>query len=204
MYAKYGKRTLDLLLSAVALVILSPLLLALCVIGVFAMKGSPFFFQTRPGLREKPFRLIKLRTMTNAKGPDGQLLPDAQRLTAYGHFLRAASLDELPELINILKGDMALVGPRPLLMEYLPLYTQQQRRRHEVRPGLTGLAQINGRNATTWEQRFAWDLRYIEKISLREDLRIVLRTVGSVLRREGISGENCATMQKFEGTKAEK
>ncbi len=204
MYAKFWKRILDLLCAAAALLLLSPLLLALICLGAVCMKGSPFFLQTRPGLKEKPFRLLKLRTMSNARDSGGQLLPDEKRLNRYGRFLRASSLDELPELINILKGDMALVGPRPLLMEYLPLYSEAQRHRHDVRPGLTGLAQVNGRNAVSWEERFDWDLRYINSISLRGDLRILLKTVGAVLRREGISAENSATMEKFTGTKTEK
>ena len=203
MYARFWKRVLDLLISAAALLLLSPLLLVLSCVGAVAMGGSPFFLQTRPGLREKPFRLIKLRTMSNARDGEGRLLPDGQRLNRYGRFLRSSSLDELPELLNILKGDMSLVGPRPLLMEYLPLYSEAQRHRHDLRPGLTGLAQVNGRNAQSWEERFAWDLRYVRGVSLRLDLRILLKTVGAVLRREGISAENSATMEKFTGTKTE-
>ena len=203
MYASFWKRVLDLLISAAALLLLSPLLLVLSCVGAVAMGGSPFFLQTRPGLREEPFRLIKLRTMSNARDGEGRLLPDEQRLNRYGRFLRSTSLDELPELINILKGDMSLVGPRPLLMEYLPLYNESQRHRHDLRPGLTGLAQVNGRNAQSWEERFALDLRYVRDVSLRLDLRILLKTVGSVLRRGGISAENSATMEKFTGTKTE-
>ena len=195
MYARFWKRVLDLLISAAALLLLSPLLLVLSCVGAVAMGGSPFFLQTRPGLREEPFRLIKLRTMSNARDGEGRLLPDEQRLNRYGRFLRSTSLDELPELINILKGDMSLVGPRPLLMEYLPLYNESQRHRHDLRPGLTGLAQVNGRNAQSWEERFALDLRYVRDVSLRLDLRILLKTVGAVLRREGISAENSATMK---------
>ena len=203
MYASFWKRVLDMLISAAALLLLSPLLLVLSCVGAIAMGGSPFFLQTRPGLREEPFRLIKLRTMSNARDGEGRLLPDEQRLNRYGRFLRSTSLDELPELINILKGDMSLVGPRPLLMEYLPLYNESQRHRHDLRPGLTGLAQVNGRNAQSWEERFALDLRYVRDVSLRLDLRILLKTVGAVLRREGISAENSATMEKFTGTKTE-
>ena len=203
MYASFWKRVLDLLISAAALLLLSPLLLVLSCVGAVAMGGSPFFLQTRPGLREEPFRLIKLRTMSNARDGEGRLLPDEQRLNRYGRFLRSTSLDELPELINILNGDMSLVGPRPLLMEYLPLYNESQRHRHDLRPGLTGLAQVNGRNAQSWEVRFALDLRYVRDVSLRLDLRILLKTVGAVLRREGISAENSATMEKFTGTKTE-
>lgn len=200
MYSKFVKRLLDLLLSLTALILLSPLLLLLTGIGAVVMRGNPFFTQLRPGLREKPFRLIKFRTMTNQRDADGALLPDALRLNQYGRFLRAASLDELPELINILKGDMSLVGPRPLLMEYLEYYNDSQRRRHDVRPGLTGLAQVHGRNAQTWEERFEWDLQYVEQLCFSLDVRIVLKTVVAVLRHEGISGENSATMEKFKGS----
>lgn len=200
MYSKFVKRLLDLLLSLTALILLSPLLLLLTGIGAVVMRGNPFFTQLRPGLREKPFRLIKFRTMTNQRDADGALLPDALRLNQYGSFLRAASLDELPELINILKGDMSLVGPRPLLMEYLEYYNDSQRRRHDVRPGLTGLAQVHGRNAQTWEERFEWDLQYVEQLCFSLDVRIVLKTVVAVLRHEGISGENSATMEKFKGS----
>lgn len=200
MYAKCLKRVLDLLLSFTALVLLSPLLLLLTVLGAVAMRGNPFFTQLRPGLREKPFRMLKLRTMSNQRDASGELLPDELRLNRYGKLLRATSLDELPELINILKGDMALVGPRPLLMEYLDYYNESQRHRHDVRPGLTGLAQVHGRNAQTWEERFAWDLRYVKEISFALDLRIVLKTVVAVLRHEGISAENSATMEKFKGS----
>ena len=200
MYATCFKRLLDFLISLFAVLLLSPLLLLLILVGAVAMRGNPFFTQLRPGLREKPFRLLKLRTMTNAKGPEGDYLPDEQRLTGYGKFLRATSLDELPELINILKGDMAFVGPRPLLMEYLDYYNDTQRHRHDVRPGLTGLAQVHGRNAQSWEERFVWDLPYISHITFRGDCRIVLQTVRAVLRHEGINAENSATMEKFKGT----
>ena len=200
MYSKFVKRLLDLLLSFTALILLSPLLLLLTAVGAFAMGGNPFFTQLRPGLREKPFRLIKFRTMTNQRDQNGELLPDAVRLNRYGRLMRAASLDELPELINILKGDMSLVGPRPLLMEYLSLYNDSQRHRHDVRPGLTGLAQVHGRNAQTWEERFEWDIRYVRDLSFSLDLRILLQTVVAVLRHEGISGENSATMEKFKGS----
>ena len=200
MYAKCFKRPLDLFLSLLALLLLSPLLLLLTVIGIWAMKGSPFFTQIRPGLHEKPFRLIKFRSMTNAKSADGKLLPDEQRLTRYGRLLRSSSLDELPELINILKGDMSVVGPRPLLMQYLPLYTPEQARRHEVRPGFTGLAQVHGRNAISWEEKFAWDVQYVDHVSFLGDCRIVLETVRIVLKREGISSETSATMEEFRGS----
>jgi lipopolysaccharide/colanic/teichoic acid biosynthesis glycosyltransferase len=164
------------------------------------MKGNPFFTQLRPGKNEKIFKLIKFRTMTNEKDKDGNLLPDEKRLTGYGKFLRSTSLDELPELLNILKCDMAIVGPRPLLVQYLPLYNDRQKLRHNVRPGLTGLAQVNGRNSLTWEQKFEDDVTYIENITFIGDIKIIFKTAISVLKREGISSENNATMEDFKGT----
>lgn len=187
MYAHVWKRALDFVLSLLAVLALSPILLILTVTGACFMRGNPFFTQLRPGWNEKLFRLIKFRTMTNAKGKNGELLSDDERLTKYGRLLRSTSLDELPELFNILKGDMALVGPRPLLPEYLPYYTEEERHRHDLRPGLTGLAQINGRNAIdSWESRFAYDLEYVRSCSLRLDLSILLKTLGKVLRRSDI------------------
>lgn len=199
MYAKYIKRMLDFLLSLCALLVLSPVLLVLIVVTAVKMKGNPFFTQLRPGKDEKIFRLIKLRTMTCEKDQDGNLLPDAQRLTKYGKLLRSTSLDELPELINILKGDMSIVGPRPLLVKYLPLYNEEQRHRHDVRPGLTGWAQVNGRNAISWEEKFRMDVEYVNRISFAMDVKIVLQTVGKIFRREGISSETSATMEEFVG-----
>lgn len=190
MYKKYLKRILDFCLSLLALLVLSPVLLVLTVVGAAVMGGNPFFTQLRPGKDEKIFKLIKFRSMTNKKDADGKLLPDEQRLTKYGKLLRSTSLDELPELINILKGDMSLVGPRPLLVEYLPYYTQEERHRHDVRPGLTGLAQVNGRNNLTWEQKFAYDLEYIDRLSLRNDVAILLKTVGKVLKKSDIAVGN--------------
>ena len=184
MYAKYGKRILDAVLSFCALTVLSPVLLVLIVLGAVMMKGNPFFTQLRPGKDEKIFRLIKFRSMTCEKDQDGNLLPDEQRLNRYGKLLRSTSLDELPELINILKGDMSLVGPRPLLVEYLPYYTREEKRRHTVRPGLTGLAQVSGRNALQWEDKFAYDLRYVREVSLLFDIRIIFMTVQKAFRRE--------------------
>lgn len=201
MYANFFKRVIDFLLSLIALCILSPVLLILIVLGVIKMKGNPFFTQLRPGKNEKIFRLIKFRTMTCEKDKDGNLLPDEQRLTKYGKVLRSTSLDELPELINILIGNMSIVGPRPLLVEYLPLYNERQRRRHEVRPGLTGLAQVNGRNSLTWEQKFEDDVKYIDKLTFISDMKIILKTAAKVLRREGISAEGAATVIPFTGTK---
>lgn len=200
MYAKFFKRFFDIVLSFFALLALSPILLLLIIIGAFAMKGNPFFTQERPGKDEKIFRLIKFRTMTCEKDANGQLLPDDKRLTAYGKFLRKTSLDELPELINIFLGHMSIVGPRPLLVQYLPLYNQRQRHRHDVRPGLTGLAQAKGRNGISFEERFELDLEYIKNLSLKLDIYIILLTVKSVLKREGISSQTSETMEFFTGT----
>lgn len=204
MYAKHFKRPLDFILSFLALSILSPILLLLTAIGLFAMKGNPFFTQERPGKDEKIFKLIKFRTMTCEKDAAGNLLPDDVRLTAYGKFLRKTSLDELPELINILLGHMSIVGPRPLLVQYLPLYNARQKRRHDVRPGLTGLAQVRGRNGISFEERFELDLDYIQHLSLKNDIGIIFETVKTVLKREGISSETSETMEFFTGTPEEK
>ena len=187
MYAKFLKRPLDFLLALASVVILSPLYLALTGIGAIMMKGNPFFTQARPGRREKIFRLVKFRTMTNGRGPDGKLLPDAERLNGYGRFLRASSLDELPELFNILAGQMALVGPRPLLVQYLPWYTEEEKHRHDVRPGLTGLAQVKGRNRIGWDERLAYDAEYVRNITFTGDLRIVLETFRKVFTREDLA-----------------
>lgn len=187
MYAKYFKRLIDFVLSLLALLALSPVLLILIVLGAVKMKGNPFFTQLRPGKDEKIFRLIKFRTMTCEKDAAGNLLPDEKRLTKYGKILRSTSLDELPELINILVGDMSIVGPRPLLVEYLPYYTQEERHRHDLRPGLTGWAQINGRNNIgSWEERFQFDLEYIRKCSLLFDIKILFLTVIKVFKRADI------------------
>lgn len=197
MYANCFKRVLDFLLSLCALTVLSPLLLALTVIGAIAMKGNPFFTQLRPGKDERIFKLIKFRTMTCETDADGKPLPDEQRLTAYGKFLRASSLDELPELFNILIGDMSIVGPRPQLVRDMVFMTPEQRLRHTVRQGLTGLAQVNGRNNMTWEQKLTYDLQYIENITLIEDVKIILKTVGKVFRQDGINEEGNATAEDF-------
>ena len=201
MYAKYIKRILDFVLSLGALLMLSPVLLVLTVLGAWKMKGNPFFTQQRPGKDEKIFKLIKFRSMTCEKDSRGNLLPDEQRLTRYGKLLRATSLDELPELINILKGDMSIVGPRPLLVKYLPLYNQEQKHRHDVRPGLTGWAQVNGRNTLSWEDKFRHDVWYVRNISFGLDVKILFMTVKKVFVREGISAEDSATMEAFTGTK---
>ena len=200
MYEKYIKRLLDFTLSLCGLICLSPVLLVLTVLGAYKMKGNPFFTQARPGKDEKIFHLIKFRSMTCEVDANGNPLPDEVRLTRYGKLLRATSLDELPELINILKGDMSIVGPRPLLVKYLPLYNAQQRRRHSVRPGLTGYAQAHGRNAVSWEEKFEMDVWYVDHISFKTDLQILIDPVKVVLKREGISAEGSATMEEFKGT----
>lgn len=203
IYEKYIKRFLDFTLSLSALILLSPILLVFMVIGTIKMKGNPFFYQQRPGKNEKIFKLIKFRTMTNKKDKQGKLLPDEQRLTSYGRFLRSTSIDELPELINILKGDMSIIGPRPLLVKYLPLYNEYQKHRHDVRPGLTGYAQVNGRNTVSWEEKFDMDVKYVQHIIFVEDVKILLNTIFKVLKRDGISSETSATMEEFKGTKEE-
>ena len=205
MYAKFFKRFIDFWLSLLALIVFTPLLLILSIIGVIAMRGNPLFVQKRPGKKDKNgeeriFSLIKFRTMSNKKDENGKLLPDEARLSGYGKFLRKTSLDELPELVNILIGNMAIVGPRPLLVKYLPLYTDKQRNRHNVRPGLTGLAQIHGRNSIAWEEKFTLDLEYINKITFSGDLKIIIGTVKKVFEKEGISSETAATMEEFEGS----
>lgn len=192
LYRQFFKRFYDFVLSLIAIVVLSPLLLILTIVGAIAMRGNPFFTQLRPGKKdkngnEKIFRLIKFRTMSNKKDADGNLLPDAQRLNKYGAFLRKSSLDELGELINILKGDMSIVGPRPLLVKYLPWYTEAERHRHDVRPGLTGWAQVNGRNFISWEETFDFDLYYVKKISLFLDIKIIFLSVKKVLSRADIT-----------------
>lgn len=186
LYRPFFKRFYDMLLSGLALIILSPLLLILTIVGAIKMKGNPFFTQLRPGKNEKIFKLIKFRTMTNAKDKEGNLLPDKERLTKYGKILRSTSLDELPELFNIFVGHMSIVGPRPLLVKYLPYYTQEERKRHSVRPGLTGWAQVNGRNALSWEEKFKFDIEYTKKMGLFFDIKILFLTVLKVFKRENI------------------
>lgn len=201
-YEKYVKRPQDFVLALVALLFLSPLLVIVWVL-VRIKLGSPVLFcQERPGLGEKIFKLYKFRSMTDERGADGELLPDEVRLTSFGKLLRSTSLDELPELFNIIKGDMSLVGPRPLLVRYLPRYNARQHLRHSVRPGLTGLAQTHGRNALTWEEKFEWDVKYTEQITFTGDWKIIFHTVKSVLKREGISGYASATMPEFIGSKS--
>jgi lipopolysaccharide/colanic/teichoic acid biosynthesis glycosyltransferase len=199
-YRRRGKRLFDLLLALPGVVLLAPLMSLLAAL-VRIKLGSPIFFdQLRPGLEGKPFKLYKFRTMTNAKDKDGKLLPDERRLTKFGRFLRSTSLDELPELINVLKGEMSLVGPRPLLMEYLPLYSPEQARRHEVLPGITGWAQVNGRNAISWEEKFKLDVWYVDNVSLWLDLKILWMTFVKIFKRDGINAEGHVTMPKFTGT----
>lgn len=194
------KRILDLSAALFGLILLAPIILILAIL-IRQKLGSPIFFtQVRPGLHGKPFKMVKFRTMTDACDEDGNLLPDNMRLTAFGHFLRSTSLDELPELWNVLRGDMSLVGPRPLLMEYLPLYTSEQTRRHQARPGITGWAQINGRNAISWEEKFKLDVWYVDHQSFWLDLKILILTIKKVFVREGISAEGEATMPKFTGS----
>ncbi len=199
MYAKFFKRLIDFILSLLGIIILSPVLLILTVLGAVKMKGNPFFTQDRPGLHEKIFKLIKFRTMTNEKDENGELLPDEKRLIPYGKFLRSTSLDELPELFNILKGDMAIIGPRPLLVRYLPRYNAEQHRRHEVRPGLTGYAQAHGRNAVSWDEKFKMDVWYVDNLSFKVDIGVFFDTIKAVLRHEGISSETSVTMEEFMG-----
>ena len=199
MYQKYFKRSLDFIMALVGLVILSPLLLIIAIL-VRIKLGSPVIFkQPRPGLNEEVFILYKFRTMTDERDENGELLPDEVRLTSFGKFLRSTSLDELPELWNILKGEMSFVGPRPLLVEYLSLYNDEQRHRHEVRPGLTGLAQVSGRNAISWEEKFQLDCQYVHQVTFRGDLSILAKTVWAVFKQEGISSETSMTMEEFEG-----
>lgn len=186
MYAKCFKRVIDFCLSLIGLVVLSPIFLILIVLGAIFMRGNPFFMQLRPGKDEKIFKLIKFRTMSNAKDKDGKLLPDEVRLNKYGRFLRSSSLDELPEIVNILKGDMAIIGPRPLLVDYLPYYSEREKLRHSVRPGLTGYAQTHGRNSVTWEEKFEMDVKYVENITFIGDVIIIFNTVKAVLKRDGI------------------
>lgn len=204
IYKRIIKRPMDFTLSLIAILLLSPILLVVAIL-VRMKLGSPVLFkQKRPGLNEKIFTMHKFRTMTDEKDENGELLPDSVRLTKFGKFLRSTSLDELPELFNILKGDMSIVGPRPLLVQYLPLYNDHQKRRHDVRPGLTGLAQVNGRNAISWEEKFDLDVKYVDHISFSNDLSIIILTFKKVFAREGINSETAATMEPFRGNKEER
>lgn len=204
MYAKYIKRMLDFILSLIALIVLSPLMIIIGILVRIKLGRPVIFKQKRPGKNEKIFTLYKFRTMTDEKDEQGNLLADEKRLTKFGKFLRSTSLDELPELWNILKGEMAIVGPRPLLVEYLPLYNEEQKHRHDIKPGLTGLAQISGRNAIQWEEKFKEDIEYVNNITFIQDTKIILKTFIKVFKKDGINQEGNATMRKFEGTKKEK
>lgn len=203
VYKRFIKRPMDFILSLTAIVTLSPILLVVAILVRFKL-GSPVLFkQERPGLNEKVFMMYKFRTMTDEKDENGEFLPDSVRLTKFGQLLRSTSLDELPELFNILKGDMSIIGPRPLLVQYLSLYNDQQKRRHEVRPGLSGLAQVNGRNAISWEDKFALDVEYVDKVSFVNDWKIIFLTIKKVFIREGINSGTATTMEPFKGTKKE-
>lgn len=201
MYKNCLKRVIDFLLSLTALIILSPILLIVTLCLMVANKGAgAFFFQDRPGLKAKVFKVIKFKSMTDERDADGKLLPDKDRLTKVGKFVRSTSIDELPQLINVLKGDMALIGPRPLRVHYLPLYSEEQMRRHDVRPGITGWAQVHGRNAISWTQKFQYDVWYVDHVSFLLDVKIIFLTIKKVFRREGISKEGMATTVPFDGT----
>ena len=199
MYVKFIKPFFDFIVSLIAFVILSPLFLIFMVLLAISNRGKPFFFQTRPGLNGELFRIIKFKTMTDEKDDHGQLLPDSERLTLTGKIVRKTSIDEIPQLINVIKGDMSIVGPRPLLPQYLDLYSTEQFRRHEVRPGITGWAQVNGRNAISWTKKFDLDIWYVKNISFWLDLQIILKTVKKVVVSEGINAENVATTEPFNG-----
>lgn len=199
MYRNYLKRILDFFTSLIGFILLSPIFILVCIFLAIANRGKVFFFQKRPGKDERIFKIIKFKTMNDKKSKDGNLLPDKDRLTQVGAFVRKTSLDEIPQLLNVIKGDMSLIGPRPLLVEYLPLYNGQQKRRHEVRPGITGWAQVNGRNAISWEQKFEYDVWYVNHISLSLDVKILWKTILKVFKSEGISSNTSATMEKFTG-----
>ena len=200
MYKHFFKHIIDFTLSFIGFVIISPIFIILWIWLTIANKGAgALFFQERPGKGEKIFKVIKFKTMTDERDASGNLLPDAERLTGVGRFVRSTSLDEIPQLLNVIKGDMSLIGPRPLLVQYLPLYNDTQRRRHEVRPGITGWAQVNGRNAISWKQKFEFDVWYVDNISLSLDVKILVRTIMKVFKREGISSDTSSTMEAFKG-----
>jgi undecaprenyl phosphate N,N'-diacetylbacillosamine 1-phosphate transferase len=199
-YSQYFKRILDLSVALTVASIASPIFVLVFLLLAVSNRGTPFFTQSRPGLNGKIFKVIKFKTMNDSRGADGELLPDSQRLTTVGNFVRKTSLDELPQLFNVLKGDMSLIGPRPLLVEYLPLYSTEQGRRHEVRPGITGWAQVNGRNAISWERKFKYDVWYVDNLSFLLDMRILLLTILKVVKSEGISQDGQATMERFTGS----
>lgn len=199
MYSYFLKRCIDFSVSLLLVIITSPIMMLVLLVLLFVNDGKAFFTQERPGKKGRLFKVIKFKTMTDKKDQQGKLLPDKERLTAAGKFIRSTSIDELPQLINVLKGDMSLIGPRPLLPKYLPLYNEQQKRRHEVRPGITGWAQVNGRNAISWQQKFEYDVWYVDHVSFWLDIKIIFLTIKKVLVREGISAEDSATMKPFTG-----
>jgi len=202
MYKSFFKRIIDLSLALIGIVLLSPLFVIVTVGLYFANQGKPFFFQIRPGKNQQLFKIIKFKTMNDKKDSNGNLLSDSERLTKIGSFVRKTSLDEIPQLINVLKGDMSLVGPRPLLPEYLPLYNDFQNRRHEVKPGITGCAQVNGRNAISWEQKFEYDVWYVDRISFGLDVQILFKTFLKVIKSDGISSAESVTMEAFKGNES--
>ena len=201
IYRTFFKRLLDLVFSLLGFILLLPLIILITILLFITNNGKPFFFQSRPGRNEKIFKVIKFKTMNDKKDAAGNLLPDSKRLTFIGSLIRKTSLDEIPQLLNVIKGDMSLVGPRPLLVEYLPLYNSRQKRRHEVRPGITGLAQISGRNAINWNEKFEYDVWYADNMSFLLDIKILFKTFAKVLKSEGISSKGYATMEKFTGNK---
>lgn len=200
IYKIYLKRLIDFILSLIGFIVISPIFIIVWVWLTIANKGAgALFFQERPGKDEKIFKVIKFKTMTDERDASGKLLPDAERLTKVGRFVRSTSLDEIPQLINVIKGDMSLIGPRPLLVQYLPLYNEYQKRRHEVRPGITGWAQVNGRNAISWDQKFEYDIWYVDNISFSLDIKVLFRTIQKVFKREGINSDTSSTMEPFKG-----
>jgi undecaprenyl phosphate N,N'-diacetylbacillosamine 1-phosphate transferase len=201
MYKLFFKRFIDLVVALAGLILLSPALIVIIIILFFSNSGKVFFVQERPGFHGKIFKIIKFKTMNDKRAPDGGLLPDAERLTPIGRFIRKTSLDEVPQLLNVIWGDMSLVGPRPLLIEYLPLYSAEQSRRHDVKPGITGWAQVNGRNAITWEQKFGYDVWYVDHQTFSLDMKIIKMTVFKTVKSEGVSQDGHATMHRFEGNK---
>lgn len=200
-YKIFTKRLIDIIISLICLIILTPILIIVTLNLLIANKGKVFFVQKRPGRNEQIFMILKFKTMNDERDKDNNLLSDAERLTKMGKFIRKTSLDEIPQLINVLKGDMSLIGPRPLLIEYLPLYNEKQKRRHSVKPGITGLAQVNGRNAISWEQKFEYDVQYVDELSFWGDMKILFLTFLKVFKSEGINQKGEATMQPFKGTK---
>ena len=202
IYKIYLKRLIDFILSLIGFIVISPIFIIVWVWLTIANKGAgALFFQERPGKDEKIFKVIKFKTMTDERDASGKLLPDAERLTKVGRFVRSTSLDEIPQLINVIKGDMSLIGPRPLLVQYLPLYNENQKRRHEVRPGITGWAQVNGRNAISWDQKFEYDIWYVDNISFSLDIKVLFRTIQKVFKREGINSDTSSTMEPFKGNR---